>query len=474
LAKNSVSACFIANQRKTITYKALADVLESRGNTITWVSPGTIWAEWLTTNGIAAGKVINIAQYGREWDKTDPLTDAEQAELRALEEASGEKIKRLILSDRFLRNKPANYALRYLLVAARKMEEFFKTHDVKFVFAEHTWSLELLSYMVCCKLGINFHVPMTVRVPSGRIAFFRGIDNAYLEEVGRVSPESREFAPKFLDEFRNQAVQPYYVSTLKNYSLPKLNWIRKFGVHMKLEQKKKYDETAFTLDYLIAKRIRELRNIIYARAFKVFKNPEEYLGKPYILVVLHTQPEASVDVLGRAVNNQLEMITAICKSVPSDIQVIVKEHKLTHGWRAPKVYRALNQLPGLIISEPNFPMRKLLSNALVTVSISGTPSLEAALLGANAVAVADMFYRDIVAKTPLNPYSDELSDVIARIRSGRTKPAAKHKLLKFIAWLHANSFECWWDDPVSLPKTLDAENITNLADAFEQLFTVRG
>ena len=135
--------------------------------------------------------------------------------------------------------------------------------------------------------------------------------------------------------------------------------------------------------------------------------------RPFALFLLQKQPESSVDVIGSPFTNQYEVIRALTRLLPFGWEMWVKEHPNAIGDRSVAYYRELKRLPGLRLIDPFADTHGLLSCAALTISISGTASLEAALLGKPAITIAEMYFGKVLLRNGFNPFQVTHDDFAA-------------------------------------------------------------
>ncbi len=124
----------------------------------------------------------------------------------------------------------------------------------------------------------------------------------------------------------------------------------------------------------LARRVRRMMSSRYATLATLG-------AKRFVFFPLHTEPEVSLLVYGRPYVNQIEVIRMLALSLPLDTVLVVKEHPWMVGKRSISAYEKMLNIPRLHLADPRIEARDLASRAALTVVITGSVALEAAILG---------------------------------------------------------------------------------------------
>jgi hypothetical protein len=136
----------------------------------------------------------------------------------------------------------------------------------------------------------------------------------------------------------------------------------------------------------------------------------EKLPTKFVYYPLHLTPESSINTPAPYYVDQLRVVDAIRMAMPSDHHLVVKEHYASVMVRPLSQMRALRKRSGVTVMHFKTPGRELIKRAALTISVTGTSTLEAFVLGRPALMLGGMFLaRYIGGVTPL-------SDLPARIR----------------------------------------------------------
>jgi hypothetical protein len=101
----------------------------------------------------------------------------------------------------------------------------------------------------------------------------------------------------------------------------------------------------------------------------------------FVFYPLHFEPEVSLQVFGRAFQNQIELVRNLAMSLPAGMKLVVKEHPRSTGFRPFSYYRKLLEIPNVVLADPRIPTHAVTRCASLVAVVSGSTGLEAAVLG---------------------------------------------------------------------------------------------
>lgn len=114
---------------------------------------------------------------------------------------------------------------------------------------------------------------------------------------------------------------------------------------------------------------------------------ESELPKRFIFYPLQFTPEASINTPAPYFVDQFRAVDALRFAMPSDMTLVVKEHRACIGLRPVSYMRRLMSLPGVLVAKSRMPSRTLVEKSGLTASITGTATFEAFLAGRSAMAL---------------------------------------------------------------------------------------
>ena len=446
---------FIVSGYKTPLFFKVAKIIEEKhGIKSLWISPNREWADWLIEQGTGKDSILDISCH---WDKKTGSTIGKEI-LTSLEKSLPYNISTIINIDRNLRDKTPEYANNYLEVLAEKSYAFLENQNITKIFSEQTWAFDIIPDYTAEFLGAESLAPCRVRVPSDHFCFIKGAlhDRMF---INNNKSDVQEHAKELLHEFRNKDIKPFYF--LGNNKLPslKIDYIKKAIKHLNWSN----DETKNTTKKLISMRLKE-----YINSRSIKHEISNWATTPsknkYVLLTLHKQPEASVDLFDHYNSNQLELATRIANALPMHYTLMIKEHSNAIGDRGAKWFKKLNKVKNITLVNPYIPIRPFIENSEVVISVSGTVCLETGLLGKKAICTANVYFNDILSLSDCS-----VKEIAKHAKNGFTDIHAptEEKILNYLNSVLKNSFKGVISDIKSIPNIVEEPNLSNVVKGFE-------
>ena len=200
-------ALFVTNQRKTAFYDVIARRMGQLGIDVHWISVSNRWTEFLLGQGWARDAILSLADFGEEWSR--PYVPNAEDEARAARiEADGEtSLKNVLMMDRELNRQRGLDSEAYVHVVTREIERFVRDKGIRVGFGEPTWAPEMLASLVLEANGGRYYMHHTIRVPSERFGFFRGIFHDRLEKITAPTDEHRALARDAIKAVRERGAR---------------------------------------------------------------------------------------------------------------------------------------------------------------------------------------------------------------------------------------------------------------------------
>lgn len=464
------SVCFFANWERTETWLLTGTELRKRGARVYLVVTAQEYYEMALASGMPAENVLWIRKDHAPNHVTKPGT---QSLLEEYERKSGYRIKQFLLMDRFLREWPQEQQLTYMLYAFEKIQEFVSKNEIDICSGEPSDTHTLLSLIIAKAEGRQFAAPFLIRFPVQRVAFWDSEVEMAPQIIGAptpndVSAERIREATEVRNQILNRQKMLGAAGRTKGPSL-NLAFFKKItrGVLYRALVRSRHDGHMYTLGDMLLRHQYHMYPIRYRVNkmlwTKLFENPVE--GEKFVLYTLNYQPEHSVDVTTPDYMNALENVKALARSLPLNIKLYVKEHPNALGIRGASYLFKIKQVPGVRLIDPRVSSHDVLKKALLTVSLGGTISLEAAMYGARTAIPQSNFIEKFSVVEKIKHLS-EIGELLNKPMPSMDADAD----IRLIAWILDNSLPGTAADKISDPiNALSNQNISSLADGYEKI-----
>lgn len=383
------------------------------------------------------------------------------------------KLNELISRDRYMKyayNK--NY--EFLTNMQSCFANFIANNGIKYVFGEMTHAPEILMSRICKdrfpEQCFYLH-PQSIRIPNGRFTFMDS---------------------EFQDDIFDKAKYFHSEDNLYGYEIPIKPTVpqRVADVAADVKEKMKFSNTlsriikVLTINNLTRHREKEYFRTIPRKnermnAYRYEKNKfyykhilkttdwEDIQGKKYIFVTLHMQPEASVDVVARYYDNQLQNIINLWNILPEDICIVVKEHTNAIANRGYGFFHKLQSLNNVIIANENISSHLLLNNSVAVFTGSGTVALEAALYKKHALLYSHIFF-DVIKYCHVITLEDikYCKSFTELFENCIKRDSAKMDIKDYSKYIIRSSFKGIIDPHNNSPLFKDEKNINQIAESF--------
>jgi len=372
----------------------------------------------------------------------------------------------VIFTDRTLRTKDHFYVTKYLAYIVEKIETFISSNKIGIVFIEPTWTHEILTCKICEKMQIPVWAPQKSKLVPDKFFFFSGYKNEISFERSK-TVDLHVIGDEVLNlvELKNK---PQYFSKFNKRS--KLTW-SKFNVLFDITKlaitKDKNVNIQPTWFFAVKKKLGAIiRAPFLLRRAKFCKQSD--IQDPYVLVTLHVQPEASIDVVGGKYADQLNFIRSLVRTTPSTHVVVVKEHPHAFGDRKLSFYRELAAMPRVIILSPWVESRASIANADMVISNTGTSSLEAALIGVPGVTATKMYFNELMVSPEFDPNTESVKDLLLKASVWR-RNFNKSDMKRELTLIQKNLFDGNSGDFKTDSNVMSDKNIESLQSAFAEV-----
>lgn len=339
---------------------------------------------------------------------------------------------------------------RYVIGLCRFLEDVFEQHRPGTVFCYAVaGALAVALAEVCRVRNVRFTRLVHTRIgsnylvdtdPRGMMQPAAQLFRSALRDPSVVS-ETREEARQLLADFRANRSQPSYVASPNHDLSVRASVARILGLG--------HDVAANFARKVVRSGPSDpdaLRRSVFAfraagrriRAQKQVGHLCRTCEGPFILYTLHVDPEASTMVTSPHQTDQLSVIEALAKWAPIGYTVLVKEHAPMLGLRPPDFYETIARMPRVKLAPLETPAVTLVAEAALVVTITGTVSWEAMMLGRPSVVVGEVPWAVIEQGQLREGSLDKFATTIRRALS--MAPPSDETIELFIACVLKYSF----------------------------------
>lgn len=219
------------------------------------------------------------------------------------------------------------------------------------------------------------------------------------------------------------------------------------------------------LDFL-RHRVLEMLRSKWLKGYGPFLPPGDLPQGPFAYFPLHFEPEAATQIAGHLHTDQAAVIEALTKSLPAQMDLVVKDHAIMLGRRSLRSYQRIRNIPGVILVSPFENSLSLIQRAALTCVITGTAAWEAMLLKRPAVIIGDSPFLTVGSGFVHCPDLASLSGAVGQALT--SPPVDEERLLIYIASIFRESFELEYTlfvETLNQPKVAaHAESVAAICD----------
>lgn len=306
---------------------------------------------------------------------------------------TGILINDLVDKNRVLQSKNiddlTDITLRYMFNLKQYLED--KKIDIIFAYCiSDTLSYGL--FKLAQHLSIPFYFPMPARIG----------DFLYLSNDLSTGPASFESSllskletGNIIQESISKKIQPSYAKDPALVFAP-LRW-KKLKALIDLfffQQNSKYINNSTSPLSAIQSYMERILSVREYNPLITYRDADDIQTK-YIVFPLHLHPETATIILGRWLYDQSEVIRILSRVLPSDYQLIVKEHPAALGRRPKNFYTNITKHRNTKLIDHEAPMISLIQGSSGVAVISGTAGLEAILHDVGVMTLGQIHFNQI-------------------------------------------------------------------------------
>ncbi len=187
------------------------------------------------------------------------------------------------------------------------------------------------------------------------------------------------------------------------------------------------------------------------------------LPKRFIFYPLQSSPESSINTPAPYFLDQFRAIDAIRYAMPSDCVLVVKEHPAFILLRDASFVKRLQRTAGVVVAHYSMPSIELVKRAGLTISVTGTATLEAMLLGKHAITLGHSLVSGCLGGVCA------LDQLPLRIAASFAKTIPEDEIIVSLACLFSVRHEVVFGSPGSPGEpVLRRKNVERFTEAFIQ------
>lgn len=454
-----------------VVYKHLIDAAREQGSNLDFsiVLPTSHHVALLSTM-LPADRIFcletEIARY-----------DSRPVDLAELAGYHGSLHRDIDAEKRTMKHRPAAEQLRQAMATYRAYGDALRRWKPDHVLFAHVESFEQkMMTSLAQELGIPISVPIDCRTFGGSIMCTDVYET--LPEVPYDAAPHRAAAEAFVRRFRETqlpaVVNPFPVET-RGERLSR--HVRPLDVRAKdFVRRTAADPGRFEWDHLkaaVLNNLPRLRDALFnaniRRAIRWHDmDGLQNLPAKFIYYPLQYTPESSINTPAPYYVDQLRVVDAIRHAMPSDHLLIVKDHPAVLRERKRGLIDAIRKKSGVVVMKATVPGRALIERAALTISVTGTSTLEAFLLGKPALTLGGMFMSRFMGGIATVGTMGE------RIRGALAAPPSDAEVVEAAAAIMAlkRPFSIF---PLALPDdpVYNKTNIVNMLAALEEAVRLR-
>lgn len=385
--------------------------------------------------------------------------------LASLESAGVPTIHNMIMCDDILRRLEYSDALRYASHIAQRMKKIFLQSQPSVIVSGFDAFHSSIAFAVARSLRVPFFAISYTSMPTGLTGFCTGMNTATCVSVQPVPEEQvRALAEETLREFESHRLIAPTIVTENNLAtivgrLPAR--LHSFVRAVYRAATLRFDRfTQPPIGRSVRAYIRKRWNLLRLPGDWFIENPPD---GPFLFLGLHMQPEMAIDVWAPFYSDQFAVVESIARAMPPTHQFLVKLHKIDADNYSRRQLDRLRRLPGVRLVSPFASSRAFIEKAALVLSIQGTITLEAAMLGRPVLAFGETKYAEMPSVTMVKRVTDLPEQV--REKLAETPPTREEIIRGLMGYLgsYAPGIYNDWD---VLPSD---EGICRMSELFESL-----
>jgi|TARA_B110000263_G_C15302810_1_gene508852 hypothetical protein len=167
------------------------------------------------------------------------------------------------------------------------------------------------------------------------------------------------------------------------------------------------------------------------------------LNTPFVYFALGVDMERNLLIGSPLLNNQIEIIRTIVKSLPVNFSLYVKETpgQATREWRNIAEYKEIMNIPNVKLIHPQFSSKDLLKHSSLVMTIAGSSAFEATIYQKPSI----VFSKTIYSILPSVTVATDLTKLRDTIKNSLLTKVEANDIGKYIDFIEKNSIEWPFD-----------------------------
>ncbi len=372
-----------------------------------------------------------------------PNNISQDIDLNELKNYPSNLFKDIESEKRTLKNKNSEEQLKIAFATYKLIKLFIlKIKPDYILYIQHP---ENMTGVMISNIALELNIPISVPISTRNIdtSFFSNSYQEILPKYGKINDTDTLKAENFFTSYRDKHIS----SSIKNKDIfiTPINFIQpSFYARLKKYILRYFVETEnreFSTFYIaFVNNLPFYRNFIWFMRKTINKtmyNIDSFTKLPnkFIYYPLQYTPESSINIPAPYYIDQLRIIDSIRMSMPNDMMLIVKEHPDCIEVRPRYFVKNLLKKAGVVVAKYDMDSREIIKQADITISVSGTASFEAFLLGKQSIIMSPTFFdsfiggvcksndlkETIVNKLNIKINDEEIINALARIYSVSSK-----------------------------------------------------
>jgi hypothetical protein len=351
----------------------------------------------------------------------NPQPLADQSELNAY---PGQIFADIEAEKRAFKHRPAWQQLARAAEIYRLYKDFLKRSGTSHLLIPQIEGLEgRMLPDIARELGIIPMVPTSGRIFAG--TFFSADAHETLPTYRQATPALLDDARGFLAKYRQDPMSPFGIPDQQDPNDPRLddfsepvmtraiNFLRRNSARPDLFEREYVRISLLNNMPPIRDTLWQINKARGRRNFDIASLDQ--LPRRFIYYPLQVTPESSINTPAPYFVDQFRAIDAIRFAMPNDHLLVVKEHPSAMVTRPPSFVRSLQRRAGVAVARYNMDSRAIVERAALTISVTGTATLEAFMVGRPSLTLGPTFIAGLLGGVcPIDQLHTRIREKLAR------------------------------------------------------------